>query len=321
MFFCLYRSTKVTHPSFPSHILSNVKQASQCSFFGDCYWQSYCAFTLSCKGTHNGNSFWSPWKPGITARAAAKNRRRFSDYHTSVSIFTVANDYNTWQIWTPLFWPQFQFNIILIKSADVLVFYPPLPINNIRLSIFCSSSSVIQQPLVLYFQLNSGQMSNKQKHQEFSILWCLTLASLCNTSYLSKGRIWWRDSDSPSGWCIFKASIITSPHLTWNIDVLVDFEWKGLKAMKWDEIREHLFLSLFLWNLWLNKRSIFHLPLTQHIFLLSTFVWIDEKEVRINVEQDTFQHRRPGGEEGGGVQGGTQLPSMIRKGGWLHFYN
>lgn len=48
--------------------------------------------------------------------------------------------------------------------------------------------------------------------------------------------------------------------------------------------------KMFLWNFWLNKCSIFHLPLTQHIFLLSTFVWIGEKKVRINVEQDIFRH-------------------------------
>lgn len=26
--------------------------------------------------------------------------------------------------------------------------------------------------------------------------------------------------------------VITTPDATWNIDLLVDFEWKGLKAMK-----------------------------------------------------------------------------------------
>lgn len=55
---------------------------------------------------------------------------------------------------------------------------------------------------------------------------------------------------------------------------------------------------MFQWNLWLNKCSIFHLPLTQHIFLLSTFVWIGEKKVRINVEQDTFWHHSQRGGAG-----------------------
>ncbi len=42
----------------------------------------------------------------------------------------------------------------------------------------------------------------------------------------------------------------------------------------------------------LDKGSTLHLPLTQQIFLLSKFVWIDEEKERLDVEQDTFQRCR-----------------------------
>lgn len=165
----------------------------------------------------------------------------------------------------------------------------------------------------LPFPLKLGpkvQFNRKPWNQEVGVFLCLLQASV-PSSYLSKGSLkhhscWSGTSflpDSLRGWCVFHKR-----HHYWPTSDLkywcVSWLWvEGSKSreIRWNTRAPGSFTvrrRMFLWNLWLNKCSIFHLPLTQHIFLLSTFVWIAEKKVRINVEQDTFRHHSQKGGAG-----------------------